>query len=517
MKENILEMEQISKSFGGIHALKNVHFHVLEGEVHVLAGENGAGKSTLLKMLVGINRPDFGEIRFGGESVKIVTPSDAEKLGIGMVFQELTLINELTVLENVYMCMEYKKCGMLDKKKMRTELKELMERYHIQIDPDAIVAKLSIAQKQMVEILKLLVKNPKLLILDEPTSSLASKEVETLFDIIKSLTANGKTVIFISHRMEEIFAIGDRITIFKDGEFVAEREVADLTENDLIKLQVGRTLDRVFPEKAGEVNGTEAVFGVKGLSWGKRLKDISFEVRKGEVLGIAGLQGQGQSDLLNTISGINRASAGEMHLNGKQLRIKNSSEAVKEGIALVPSDRKTEGLILSLSVLQNMAIASLHKRQKLGFIKKAEEKKFVNKSIKDLSIKVGAAELPVNSLSGGNQQKVVLGKELGIRPKVLLFDEPTKGIDVEANSDFYKIIRELADEGVAVIVNSSDMMEVIGISDRVMVMYEGKVQGFLTGEAINEETIMAYSMGMTDAGKEEKTDAGKENEKQIFE
>lgn len=293
MKENILEMEQISKSFGGIHALKNVHFHVKEGKIHVLAGENGAGKSTLLKMLVGINRPDSGEIRFGGKQVKIATPSDAEKLGIGMVFQELTLINELTVLENVYMCMEYKKYGMLDKKKMRTELKELMKKYHINIEPDAIVAKLSIAQKQMVEILKLLVKNPKLLILDEPTSSLANKEVETLFDIIKSLTENGKTVIFISHRMEEIFEIGNTITIFKDGEFVAERKVSELTENELIRLQVGRTLDRVFPEKGQHIEEKNSVFSVQSLSLGKKLKDITFEVRKGEVLGIAGLQGQG--------------------------------------------------------------------------------------------------------------------------------------------------------------------------------------------------------------------------------
>lgn len=497
MADYILEMKGISKSFGGVHALKSVDFCVKRGEVHVLAGENGAGKSTLLKMLVGINKPDSGDIIFNGEKVKIGSPEAAERLGIGMVFQELTLINELTVWENVFLHNEYKKHGMLDKKRMKAELLRVMKHYHIDINPDFIVARLSVAQKQMVEILKLLIKNPQLLILDEPTSALAKKEVETLCNIIHALTENGKTIIFISHRLEEIFSIGDSITIFKDGEYVSERSIQEITEDELIRLQVGRTLDRVFPEKMKKIDENQHVFRVQDLSWGKKIKDISFEVRKGEVLGIAGLQGQGQTDILNTISGINHASSGKMYINGEEVQINNPTQAVRHGIALVPSDRKTEGLILSLSVQQNLALASLNKRQRLGFINQIEESKFVQESVKSLSIKVGSVDQPVSSLSGGNQQKVVLGKELGINPKVLLFDEPTKGIDVEAKSDFYKIIRELANQGVAVIVNSSDMIEIMGISDRIIVVYEGRIRGVLSGNEIDEETIMGYSMGLS--------------------
>ncbi len=496
MSEIILEMKHISKAFGGNQALKDVHLSCEKGTVHVLAGENGAGKSTLLKVIAGIHQADSGEIYLQGQKVSIHNPLHAQELGIAMVFQELTLISELTVEENLYLNMEPHRRGLIDRKTMTDNILKLMAEYDININPKAIAGRLSVAEQQMAEILKVLLKNPDLIILDEPTSSLATKEVEKLFQIMRNLLAKGKTIIFISHRMEEIFEIGNYVTVFKDGEFIGTRNLLDIDRDELIRMMVGRPLNNVFPPKAGKVQN-QTIFEAKDITSTDMLKDISFSLKKGEVLGIAGLQGHGQTELLNALSGLHPLKHGSVILLGKEMRIKNAGQAIKEGIALVPGDRKREGLMLILPIQHNLAICSLKKRLRMGLLSLRKERAFADQAKKTLSIKAYQMSDPVNSLSGGNQQKVVLGKELAIDPKIMLFNDPTRGIDVETKSDFYNIMRELAEKGIGVILCSSDMMEVIGMSDRVLVMYEGGISAELTGKDINEETIMRCAMGLS--------------------
>lgn len=497
MSQEILKMVNISKSFSGVKALDQVSFACEKGEVHVLAGENGAGKSTILKILAGLYHADAGEIEWKGQRVTIKSPEESQKLGIAMVFQELTLVGQMTVEENVYLNAEPRnKLGLVDRKVLRHNTLEAMEKYGIYVDPESLVSELSVAQQQMTEILKILVRDPELIILDEPTSALAKKEVEQLYHIIRNLTDMGKTIIFISHRMEEVFNIGDRVTVLKDGTYIGTRRINEIDENELIRMMIGRSLEGAFPPKTGEISD-EIIFEAKGLSSPDgRIRNVSINVRKGEILGIAGLQGHGQTELLNAISALYPLESGEIILKGKKIQASNAGQAIKQGIALVPADRKNQGLMLELSVKQNAAIASLERRKKSLFIDDRREKEFANRTVSQLSIKVSDIEYPVHSLSGGNQQKVVLGKELAIDPKVILFDEPTRGIDVEAKREFYEIMHHLAENGVAVIMNSSDLMEVIGMSDRVVVMYEGSVSGVLGKQDLNEETIMRYAMGL---------------------
>lgn len=504
MAEEILKMVNITKRFAGITALDGVQFSCNKGEIHVLAGENGAGKSTILKMLAGIHQADEGEIYFHGKKVQIRNPEQSQKLGIAMVFQELTLVGEMTVWENIYLNQEpVNRLGRIDKKEIRRRIREAMDRYGIHIDPDATVSSLPVAQQQMAEILKILVRDPELIILDEPTSALAKKEVGQLCQIIRNLIAAGKTIIFISHRMEEVFELGDRITVFKDGHYVGTRNMAEITEDDLIRMMVGRSLENVFPPAACPVDGGQVIFEVKDLTDnGSKLDHVSFQVHKGEILGVAGLQGHGQTELLNAISGLYPLAGGEILVGGKAVSVKHAAQAIENGIALVPADRKNQGLMLELSCRHNLSVSSMKKRMKGIFIDKKAEQEFGKTMKNRLSIKMGGLDLPVSSLSGGNQQKVVLGKELATEPRVILFDEPTRGIDVEAKREFYQIMRDLAAQGVAVVMNSSDMMEVMGMSSRVMVMYEGKVSGVLGQDQLSEERIMQLSMGMDKSRKE---------------
>lgn len=498
MSQAILRMTNITKVFSGVRALDKVSFACEKGEVHVLAGENGAGKSTILKILAGLYHADAGEIEWKGQKVTIKSPEQSQKLGIAMVFQELTLVGQMTVEENIFLNAEPRnKMGLVDRKAVRRNILSAMDKYGIHLEPGSLVSELSVAQQQMTEILKILVREPELIILDEPTSALAKQEVDQLYTIIHHLTSMGKTIIFISHRMEEIFEIGDRVTVLKDGTYVGTRLISEIDEDELIRMMIGRSLSGTFPLKEGNV-GHECVFEVKNLSsQDGKLKGISFAVQKGEILGVAGLQGHGQTELLNSISALYPLSDGEIYIQGKQLKARNARQAIKSGVALVPADRKNQGLMLELSIRQNIAVASLNKRKKAGFIDNISERDFVKQTIEKLSIKVANMEYAVHSLSGGNQQKAVLGKELAILPKVILFDEPTRGIDVEAKREFYSIMHRLAADGVAVIMNSSDLMEVIGMSDRVLVMYEGSVSGILEKDEINEEAIMRYAMGLT--------------------
>jgi ABC-type sugar transport system ATPase subunit len=495
MPEFVLKMEHISKHFAGINALDDVSLECVKGEVHVLAGENGAGKSTILKILSGIYQADKGSVTLYGKPVHIKNPIEAQRAGIAMVFQELTLINQLTVAENIFLNIERKKSLVIDKKEQMRTLIACMDEYGIHIDPEAIVDRLSVAQKQLVEILKILIRNPEIIILDEPTSSLAKKEVRMLFDIIHKLVAKGKTIIFISHRLEEIFEIGDKVTVFKDGKFIAMCAISEINMDQLIRMMVGRTLQNIFPSHLDKEPG-EALLSVRNLTFKTNGVPIDFEIRKGEILGIAGLQGHGQTELLNALSGLVPLHSGEIYLSGKKKHIHSSKHAIREGIALIPCDRKQEGLLLGMSIRHNIALASMDKRKKFCFIDGNAEKKLVEEYRAKLNIKMANMENEVASLSGGNQQKIVLGKELAILPKVLLFNEPTRGIDVEAKREFYFIMRDLAEKGVAVIMCSNDLMEVIGMSDRVMVMYERKVSAFLERDGINEENIMRCAMGL---------------------
>ena len=503
MAEEILKMTNIVKRFAGITALNRVNFSCNKGEVHILAGENGAGKSTILKILSGIYEADEGEIFFCGKKVNVKKPEQSQKLGIAMVFQELTLVGEMTVIENVFLNQEPRNVwGQVDRKTARKRLDEAMERYGINVDPEAIVKNLPVAKQQMVEILKILVRDPELIILDEPTSALAKKEVEQLYKIIHRLTENDKTVVFISHRIEELFELGDRITVLKDGNYIGTQNMKELDEDGLIRMMVGRPLSNVFPTPLCEPDKRQVIFEVKNLSDGiGKLKNISFQVYKGEILGVAGLQGHGQTELLNAISGLYPITKGEIFVKGEKKKVRSAGQALQCKIALVPADRKQQGLMLELSNRHNLAISSMKKRMKGCFINKRAEDEFLGQMVKSLSIKIGGLELPVSSLSGGNQQKIVLGKELATEPQVILFDEPTRGIDVEAKREFYQIMHELAAKGVAVIMNSSDMMEVIGMSSRVLVMYEGQISGILEKEDLREESIMQLGMGIK---KEEK-------------
>lgn len=497
MNGEFLAFRHIRKAFGGNVALNDITFSVKKGTVHVLAGENGAGKSTLLKILAGIHAPDAGEVWIDGKSVVIRDPRQAQELGVAMVFQELTLINDLTIEENLFLNMEpTNSAGLIHKKEMRAKLGELMKTYGISINPKSIAGRLSVAEQQMAEILKVLLRDPQIIILDEPTSSLATQEVEKLFQIVNNLKANGKTILFISHRMEEVFAIGDEVTVFKDGQYIGTKDLKEIDVDGLIRMMVGRPLTQIYPPKQSTVQD-DVVLKAEHLQ-SNVLNDVSLELHKGEILGIAGLQGHGQAELLNALSGLHALKSKKIEIDGKPVKIQNARQALNHGIALVPGDRKQEGLMLILPIIQNLALCSLNKRSKFGILNLKKEKEFARKTQKDLSIKLHKLSDPVSSLSGGNQQKVVLGKELAIDPKIMLFNDPTRGIDVEAKSDFYKIMREQAKEGMGVILCSSDMMEVIGMSDRVLVMYEGRISACLEGDQINEEKIMRCAMGIVE-------------------
>ena len=454
-------------------------------------------KTSNARLFITLTNADSGEIYLEGNKIVAANPRQAQDLGIAMVYQELTLVSELTVEENLFLSIEPKnKFGLIDRKEVRKRIFALMDEYDIHINPKAIAGRLSVAEQQMAEILKVLLKNPQIIILDEPTSSLQSEEVVKLFNIVRNLVKKEKTIIFISHRMEEVFEIGDYVTVFKDGTFVGTRKISEIDVDELIKMMVGRPLTQIYPKKSEMVEDT-VLLEVKNLK-SEKLNDVSFQLHKGEILGIAGLQGHGQTELLDAISGVHKLTQGTIKVNGKEAKIKNAKQALDNGIALVPCDRKNEGLMLILPIQQNLALCSLDKRSKAGFINLKEEQKFAEETRKSLKIKLHNLNDPVSSLSGGNQQKIVLGKELGTDPKIMLFNDPTRGIDVEAKSDFYNIMRKQATEGIGVVLCSSDMMEIIGMSDRVLVMYEGRITGELQKDELSEELIMKKSMGIVE-------------------
>lgn len=497
--KRVLEVRDVHKAFGATRALKGVSIAFEPGKAHVLIGENGAGKSTLLKIVSGLYQPDSGGVFLNGSPAGFRSPHDARAASIAMVFQELTLLPDMTVMDNLFLGAEPAgACGLLDCRRMRALFREKCGKYDLDLPPDALVGALPLSKRQLVETLKALMFDPEIVIFDEATSALDNAEVNTLFSIIAGLKEEGKTVIFISHRMEEIFAVGDRVSVLKDGELVVTREIADIDQDRLIEYMVGRSISDIFPPKCAALGEPLLEVENLGLKSG-RLRGISLQARRGEIVGIAGLQGQGQSLLLACLAGIEKYDAGSVRLGGESLPQHGPRQAIRRGVILVPEDRKTQALFLEHSVHVNLSLSSQYLRQRFGFIRRDRDAGFVEQAIRDLGIKTRSPENAVGNLSGGNQQKVVLGRALGVNPRVVLFNEPTRGVDVQTKQEFYRRMRRLAANGICVILYSSDLLEVIGISDTVYTMFEGTVTGMLRGDEISEVNIMRGAVGVMEA------------------
>ncbi|HHU51304.1 MAG TPA: sugar ABC transporter ATP-binding protein [Firmicutes bacterium] len=485
-KETVLRMKGICKSFPGVKALDNISFDLKKGEVHVLLGENGAGKSTLIKILSGAYQPDAGEIQIEGKVVKEISPYLSRKLGISVIYQELQLVPYLTVAENIFLGNEPMENKLLiDKKQMFQKAKELLESINSNIDPSCIVQDLSIAQRQIVEIAKSLSLDAKIIVMDEPTSSLTQDETNELFALIKRLRNQGVGIIYIGHRMEEVFEIGDRATVLRDGTYIGTKIIKETSHDELITMIVGRSITNQFPYEERPIGDT--VLEVINLN-NSKLKDINFQLKAGEILGIYGLLGAGRTELARAIFGADHIESGEIIINGVPRRIRNPREAISYGIGLLPEDRKNQGLSLIASVLNNTTYSALGRFIKSLFINDKQEKEAVTDLINQLSIKTPSMFTQAESLSGGNQQKVVLAKWLCSQSKIIIFDEPTRGIDVGAKVEIYKIMLELTKEGGSIIMISSELPELLGMSDRILVMSEGRIkEEFPRSEATQEK------------------------------
>ncbi|MGX7100426.1 sugar ABC transporter ATP-binding protein [Globicatella sanguinis] len=484
----LFSMKDINKSFGPVKVLKNVQLEVEKGEIHALMGENGAGKSTLMNILGGVIQKDSGEILFENQTIENHSPQTAKELGIGFVHQEFNLAESLTVAENIYMGrLPYKneKLGIVDYKKLHDNTEYYLNMLGVNIKPTDVVYKLSTASKQMIEIAKALSLNAKVIIFDEPTTSLSDKDVEVLFIIINALKQKGISSVYISHRMEEIHQLCDRITILRDGQYISTDNVKDLTDQEIIKKLVGRNLDNLYPERNVEVG--EIALEVKNISDTKgAVKNVSFNVRKGEVVGFAGLVGSGRTELMRLVFGADPVESGEIFVKGQKVNIKSPVEAINNGICLLTEDRKNQGVALGLSIKENINMTAL----KSNIINHKEVKKKVDELVENLQIKISSVDKPVSSLSGGNQQKVVLAKWLNTSNDIYIFDEPTKGIDIGAKSEIYAIINQLVADGKAVIIVSSEIPELLGTVDRTYVLNEGRLTGELSIEESTQEKIM---------------------------
>ncbi len=492
----LLRLEGISKSFPGVRALHNVRMEIRRGEVHALLGENGAGKSTLMKILSGAYSRDAGEILWEGHPITIPNPREAQKLGIGIIYQEFNLVPQLSIAENVWISREpyrNRPLQLIDWKEMGRRTRELLDEVHLPLDPRRPVAGLGVAQQQMVEIAKALSLDAKLLIMDEPTSALTDTEINQLFTVIRRLKARGVSVVFISHHLEEVFEICDRGTVLRDGEYIDTVDLAAVTKEDIIRMMVGRNLEQQYP-KAESLRGEEAL-RVEGLKRDGVLHDITFNAFTGEILGIAGLVGAGRSELMRAVFGADPIDAGEVFIFGKQIDVRSPQQAIRAGVGLLPEDRKQQGLVLMLSVLHNMSMASLDKLTSRVFLRRGDERKQAGEFVEKLRISTPSVNQQVQYLSGGNQQKVVLAKWLASRSKILIFDEPTRGIDVGAKVEVYNLMNTLVQSGVAVIMVSSEMPELLGMSDRILVMHEGRLAAEFSREEATEEKILAAAMG----------------------
>ena len=496
MKETILELQGIAKYFPGIKALDNVDFTIRTGEVHALIGENGAGKSTLVKIMTGIYHPTKGKILMNGNEEIFRTSHDAQAAGVVAIHQEASMFSELSVAENIYMGHHTKKGGKLsplDWKAMRRHTKELLDRLELDINPDTLIKNLGTAQRHMVEIAKALSVDAKVVIMDEPTSALSMREVEELYKIIRQLKKEGKAIVFISHKFEEIFDICDHYTVFRDGQYIGEGEVASSTIDEIVTMMVGRSLDQMFPKQEAVIG--EAVMDVENLALPGFFKDVSFSLHKGEILGFFGLVGAGRSEVMRTIFGIDKKSAGTIKLNGKEIHINSPRIAMKEGIAFVPEDRQEQGAILEMSLTHNITLPQIDTISKFSVISSRKEKEITEQFGNKMEIKAASWKVNADTLSGGNQQKVVLAKWLATDPKILILDEPTKGIDVATKAAVHNFVSEMASRGLAVILVSSEMPEVLGMADRIVVMHEGKVTETFSRDEANSDNIILAATG----------------------
>lgn len=489
MSENILlRMENIHKQFPGVYALKDIHFALRAGEVHALLGENGAGKSTLIKVLGGIYSADEGDIYIEGKKVTIDGVKTAQNNGIAIIHQELVLVPHMTVAENIFLGREPLKGGFVDKETMNSEAQALLDAYDMHIEADALIASLTIAKQQMVEIVKAISYNSKILVMDEPTSSISDKEVSFLFDTMRTLTKKGVGIIYISHKMSELEEICDRVTVMRDGTYVGTEAVKETTKDKLIAMMVGRTLENYYTRDFKEAGGV--LMKCENISDGNMVKGASFELRKGEILGFAGLVGAGRSEVMKCIFGLTQGAKGDIYIDGQKVSIHSPVEAMKYGIALVPENRKLEGLYKVQSVRFNSTIEVLSDFIRGIFVDQGREEEITQKYIDMMSTKTPGQEQKIGNLSGGNQQKVMIGRWLATNPKILILDEPTRGVDVGAKSEIYSIMNELAKQGMSIIMISSELPEIINMSDRIYVMAGGVVKGCLDHQEVTQEKIM---------------------------
>lgn len=492
-KDSLLKVVNISKEFFGVRVLDKVNISVNKGEVFGVIGENGAGKSTFMKILSGIYTPSEGEIFLNGEKVEIKDPLMAKKFGITIIPQEFNLVETLNIYENIFLGEEITGKLLLNKSAMKKKTVDLLKELKVEIDPSEKISNLSVAQKQMVEIAKAIAHESKILIMDEPTTTLTEQEIKILFDLISNLKNKGITIFFISHKLKEVKEICDRVLILRDGKTVSLKHANELSIHEMATRMVGRELDKIYPNKQKVVS--KKIFEIKNLNLTNILKNINFHLNKGEILGFAGLVGSGRTELAETIIGIRRKISGEIILEGEPIEIKSPLEAVKNKIAYLSEDRQGKGLILFFDIPKNITLISLKEYSNL-FIQKKKEKKSASEYVKKFDIKARKLEMPLIYLSGGNQQKVYLSKLLDVKPNILILDEPTRGVDVNAKSQIYQIVRELANSGISIIFISSEMEEIIGMCDRVYVMKEGEITGELYNEEINEEKIMYYATGL---------------------
>ena len=501
MPEVVLQMEGINKTFPGVRALSNMSIDLRRGEVHAVCGENGAGKSTLMKLITGVYQPDSGEMKLNGQPLKVHNPNDAYAKGIAIIFQETSLFPDLTILENIFMGHELRRplaglvkfASFLDYPAMRKKAVEIFGRLGMEIDLDARVSQLSVASKQMVEIAKALSFDSSILILDEPTAALTSREVDTLFETIRKLRMHGVSMLYISHRLDEIFQIADRVTVIRDGEYVQTGDVSHVTRDQLVAWMVGRTLDNLYPKEDIEIG--DVVFEARNMRQEGVIDDVSLTLRRGEILGISGLAGAGRTELALLLCGLGRPDSGEILMDGTRVAIRNYQDAMERGICYISEDRQKYGLVVPMTISENITMPLLSRLSGLlGIINAGKEREISATYIDNLAIKTPGADFVVNNLSGGNQQKVSVAKALATEPRILILDEPTRGVDVGAKSEIHRIISSLARAGRSIIMISSDLPEIMGMSDRVMVMKNGARQGELARSGLSQEKILQMAL-----------------------
>lgn len=492
---SLVEMRSICKSFSGINVLQDVSFSLKKGEIHALMGENGAGKSTLMKILSGVYQPDAGEIFIDGKKQTFSATEEAQKAGVAIIHQELNLIPQLTVAENMFLGREFTfgKSPWMNWKQQKEESRRLLHQLAVDIDPHTPVEELSVGQQQMVEIAKALSVNARILVLDEPTAALTGTEINKLFAVMRELRDQGVGMVYISHRMEEIFSICDRITILRDGEYVGTRSAIDTTMDELVRMMVGREISNLFPKT--KVTRGEEKLRVERLSRRGVLEEVSFSVHAGEIVGMAGLMGSGRTEVARAIFGVDMLDRGTVIVNGKPLHAKHPHDAIKVGIGFVTENRKDEGLVLNASVKHNLGLPNANLFSRYGWVSGRKERALAQSQISSLNVKVANMEQEVVSLSGGNQQKVVIGKWLAANPDILIMDEPTRGVDIGAKEEIYRIMNQLVQNGVAILFISSDMSEILGMSDRIIVLHEGRITGEFTRHEATQEKIMYAATG----------------------